>query len=324
MKQTDHFNLYTWAYEDFVNLEQMNENFKLLDAALFTRQRAGGHTQGLAAKARGELANLMLSRAHDGADVSFAEDTLLETFSDLSGVESYSQLLCAGGPRVAGSGAALTLTVNYNDGGNSYPRKTIVAASGTTTMGTITANGWFKTESLTIKYTAGGTSVGFAIYQGEKLLGEAEAASITSKSDKTTLTVPLVASIDPNVPCELRAISTGSGIGLYIWEMSLSAAEVLYSGGELTTKAKPLCAGALRLYLRYSGNAPQLAYQVDAGAFTALTPVQTRAGKTHGGSSCSLAIYEIDFGEVTDISFALKLTLTAADTQIYDYCAAVV
>ena len=40
MTKTEHFNLCTWAPEDFVDLDQVNENFTLLDAALAARQIA--------------------------------------------------------------------------------------------------------------------------------------------------------------------------------------------------------------------------------------------------------------------------------------------
>lgn len=325
MQKTEHFQLNTWAPEDFVDLEQMNANFTALDAALYTRQRAGNHTQALAAAARGELANLMLARAHDGADVSFAESTLLETFSDLSGIASYEKVICAGGPHFAASGAALTLTVNYNDGGNSYPRKTIAAPSGTTTLATLTAGGWFSTQQLTIKYTAGGTSVAFGVYQKGTLLGQSETQAIASKSDKTTLNIPLVAAIDPNVPCELRAVSTGSGLGLYIWEMSLTTTETVHTSGQLVTAAKTVTADALRLYLRYAGTAPTVSYRLGSGSFTAVTPTQTRTGKTHGGVACTLAIYDIaPQTAMVNAAFALKLALPAADTHVYDYCAAAI
>lgn len=323
MTKTEHFQLNTWAPEDFVDLSQINENFSALDAALYTHRTDAAHTERQSRAARCNLANLLLLHAHGGADVSFAENVLLETFQNLSGVESYAQLLCAGGPRLAGEGKNVTLTQNYNDGGNSFPRKTIVAANGTTKIAALSADGWFTTQSLSVKYSAGGPSVTFAVYQGETLLGQSAATAFATKSDKTTVSIPLTATIDPNAPCELRAVSSGSGVGVYIWEMTLTASETVHTSGHFVTKPQSLSGTGARVYIRWSGSAPAVSFSLSGGAFSACSAVQTRAAKTHSGAACTLGIYEIDFGgEQTDAALRLKLALSGTGAQVHDICAA--
>lgn len=273
----------------------------------------------------GNTANLILSEAHAGRAVDYKEDVLLNLFSGTGSLESIEHLICSGGLKIgAATGGSVAVTQNYNDGGNSFPRKTIVAANGTTKVATLTAGGFFTTQSLSVKYSAGGPSVVFAVYQGETLLGQSDATSFPTKSDKTTVNIPLVAAIEPNVSCELRAIATGSGVGVYIWEMTLTATETTYTSGNAVTKPEYFSGKRMKMYVKWSGEAPTLSYSVDNGEFTAFALGVAKDSKAYDGTACKLSVCEITLpSDKQSGNIRFKFALTGAGSMVYDYCVAV-
>lgn len=271
----------------------------------------------------GNMANLLLSEAHAGRDTTFKQDVLLGLFQNKSAVESASQLIISNGAKVGAAGGSLTLTQNFNDGGNSYPRKTVIAPSGDTTAATISATGYFAVSSLTIKYTAGGISVKFGLYQGGTLLGETAVTAIASKSDRTELTLTLTGTINPNEPCELRATSTGSGLGLYIWEMSLASTEVTYTSGSVVTKPEAFKAKRTILYIRWSGTKPTVSYSVGDGEFTMIPIGDGTDCTTYGGTACKRSTATVAMPTTQRSgNIRFKFELSGAGSAVYDYCVA--
>lgn len=217
----------------------------------------------------------------------------------------------------------LVFNQNFNDGGSSYPRKTIVAASGVTTIATLTTFNFRTTSSLTIKYTAGGTSVKFGLYQGGTLLGETAVTAIASKSDKTSLTLTLSATINPNEPCELRATSTGSGLGLYIWEMSLASTEVTYTSGSVVTKPEAFKAKRTILYMKWSGTKPTVSYSVGDGEFTMIPIGDGTDCTTYGGTACKRSTATVAMPTTQRSgNIRFKFELSGAGSAVHDYCVA--
>lgn len=217
----------------------------------------------------------------------------------------------------------LVFNQNFNDGGNSYPRKTIVAASGVTTIATLTTFNFRTTSSLKIKYTYGGTSVKFGLYQGGTLLGETAVTAISSQSGKTELTLTLTGTINPNEPCELRATSTGSGLGLYIWEMSLASTEVTYTSGSVVTKPEAFKAKRTILYIRWSGTKPTVSYSVGDGEFTMIPIGDGTDCTTYGGTACKRSTATVAMPTTQRSgNIRFKFELSGAGSAVYDYCVA--
>lgn len=273
----------------------------------------------------GNAANLILSEAHAGRAVDYKEDVLLNLFGDAGSLESIEQLICGAGLKVLGdTGGSVAVKQNYNDNGNSYPRKTIVAASGTTKIATLNAGGFFTTQSLEIKYSSGLQSVKFSIYQGETLLGQSAGITLPSKSDKTDISIPLVAEISPNAECELRAFSNNAGVGLYIWSMSLTATGTTYTSGNAVTKPEYFSGKRMKMYVKWSGEAPTLSYSVDNGEFTAFALGVAKDSKAYDGTACKLSVCEITLpSDKQSGNIRFKFALTGAGSMVYDYCVAV-
>lgn len=269
----------------------------------------------------GNMANVLLSEAHAGRATDYKQDVLLGLFKDKNDVQSLSQLRCSNGAYVLSAGGSITVAQNYNDGGHSYPRKSIIAASGDTTLATLSASGYFTTSKITIKYTMGGCAVKFGLYQGGVLLGESAENAITSKSDQTELSIPIIGTISPNESCELRATATGSGTGVYVWEMSVDADEVLYTAGNVVTLPESFSAKRMLLFMKWGGTLPTVSYSVGEGEFTMIPLDNQKDTKTYDGSSCKLSTAVVVLPEGSRSgTMRFKFELTGAGSAVYDYC----
>ena len=78
MTRTERLQLCRWAPEDFVSLEQVNENFTRLDAA-------GGSSQDAAATLRYNLAHEALQHLHDGCAPVRQRNLLTADFTKRTG-----------------------------------------------------------------------------------------------------------------------------------------------------------------------------------------------------------------------------------------------
>lgn len=78
MTRTERLQLCRWAPEDFVSLEQVNENFTRLDAV-------GGRSQDAAATLRYDLAHEALQHLHDGCAPVRQKNLLTADFTKRSG-----------------------------------------------------------------------------------------------------------------------------------------------------------------------------------------------------------------------------------------------
>lgn len=323
MTKTEHFNLYTWAPEDFVDLDQVNENFTLLDAALAARQTAAVRALRYAQGAQFNQANMMLHQAHAGADTSYAENVLLDTFKDLSGIASYEKLLCIGGPCVLSSGKSVAITSAFGGSSNFGVTKN----GETKTIGYLDAGGFAAVKSISFDYWSGGAALSFSICQNGKLLGQSTPVTYEYVgTNATAKTVSISANLDPNIRAELRCTVSGgsTAANIQLRDVTVAAVETLYTSGTVTTTARNVTGSALRLGVRYSGSAPVLTYKLGSAAFAAPAAPTVKQSKTHTGAPCTMAVYEIPFGgEKTNTPLQLKFALTGVGAQVHDYCAAV-
>lgn len=180
-------------------------------------------------------------------------------------------------------------------------------------------------HTVTIKYTAGGTTVTFGIYNGDVCVGQSAATSISNKSDKTTVTIPLTADLEPNIAYELRAISTGSGIGVFVWEQSTTNAAVTYTSGYAITAAEEFAGEQMKFFFKWKGTKPTVSYSVDNGAFSEISFDRTFTGTASGGYTHNQSVATVVFptGQKSG-SIRFKFELTDTGTAVFDYCAALI
>lgn len=319
MTKTDHLELYTWAEEDFVSMAQMNENFALLDEALADREEENQRTELYAEAAAGNLANVMLQLAHQGADTAYAENVLLDTFADAGKLNSHANALAREGLSIPAAGTAPVLSLNpevLNNGaaGLGSTARTLVASG--------VPDGYFSFTSLSFSFSGNrnSTAMKIEVEQNGTVLAQTTLTDLSPAGASTGRTVALSGLLDPNYPCHIYMTyqdHTGAAL-LRFTNFAMAGTGVRYSNATVITKAQSVRGKAAKIFVRAAGSAPQLAFQLGSGGFLVTNPTQTRPG-----DGATLYVYRIDLGaDSAEKNLALRFRLTS-ETVVRDYCAAI-
>ena len=306
MTRTQKLNLFTWELADPVSLDQMNENFSLLDiSAARTEAALWNSAMGL------------LAADHAGQNVSLSESAFVDALANPKKTASYTNLYfgehgtevltegASGSSGTFGNGTPQTRFEFPKDGTESEMLRFTPSGYGTMTKFSITGS----------QSGASDQNIYIRIYDGATKEAECT-VNFRPGSQGFTQDFSFNLLLDPNKTYSIKASQTkqsvSSSIQLSSW--SLTATAQVYTSGSFLSKQISVPAGATRMRLLCRANNANHTVSVseDGGTFSALS----LSRKTEDGIVLSSAQAAITAGTE---QIQLKFELGAAGAKIHDY-----
>ena len=276
MTRTQKLNLFTWALNDPVDLDQMNENFDRLDQS------------GRAAEAA--LWNsgiLLMDGARNGENTAAAENLHfgLLTAPESNGAYSRVKFSSTGASVPTAGQSNMTPSVSFVSIGHSTP--TFLTELHPTGYGSLTS----ITVSGTHSISNGTTRLHLLILRGAETAAEADKL-MTQQSGSYTCTVPISCELDPNSAYTVKAYAENmQPSGIQISGFVAEVTPIVPSSGSVTSAAIPVPDWAKRAKLLFRGGNHSLSaeYNLSGESWEALTLTQApSAGGRNYVSAVSL------------------------------------
>ena len=307
MTRTEHMQLYHWAPEDFVDLDQVNANFDALETV-------GGNYNTAAETLRYHLAHDAQEQHHAGRSVSRLRNLLTVDLSKPSGeAQNLDQLQDVDGTPILVPAIQADFTVE------SAERELLQNATGT--LCSFTPTGYGSLASVTLPAAESRvTDVTVRIVCGGTLLYESAKMDFAANEQKTV-----------SLQCEIIARRTYSlqlrrcsGNGSTVWTFpagtcSFTTSGAAYESGSFTSRAFTFGSGSVfDLWVYYTGEAPALARSMDGGIWHPMTAAGTETGFALDGSVCHVQRYRLT--DLAGHTMRLRFTLSSTTTRVRDCC----
>lgn len=306
MTRTERLQLCRWAPEDFVSLEQVNENFTRLDAA-------GGSSQDAAATLRYNLAHEALQHLHDGCAPVRQKNLLTADFTKRTGqLGALHQLQNVYGTPMLIPSVSETFSTTVED--------TPVLLENSHILCSFTPSGYGSVSAVTIgNFTGASEQVAVNILENGQVAATSETRAVAKDAGQT---FPVSLDIAPDRTYTLQLLrrdAEGYAAISASGAVSVTFTGTVYETGYFATKPLPLGAGGVfELWVYYIGPAPAAAYSLDGGDYQALTPVETGSGINSDGEACSLLRFLIP--DAAEKTLSLRFTLSSSDTLVRECC----
>lgn len=306
MTRTERLQLCRWVPEDFVSLEQVNENFTRLDAA-------GGSSQDAAATLRYNLAHEALQHLHDGCAPVRQKNLLTADFTKRTGqLGALHQLQNVYGTPMLIPSVSETFSTTVED--------TPVLLENSHILCSFTPSGYGSVSAVTIgNFTGASEQVAVNILENGQVAATSETRAVAKDAGQT---FPVSLDIAPDRTYTLQLLrrdAEGYAAISASGAVSVTFTGTVYETGYFATKPLPLGAGGVfELWVYYTGPAPAAAYSLDGGDHQALTPVETGSGINSDGETCSLLRFLIP--DAAEKTLSLRFTLSSSDTLVRECC----
>lgn len=306
MTRTERLQLCRWAPEDFVSLEQVNENFTRLDAV-------GGRSQDAAATLRYDLAHEALQHLHDGCAPVRQKNLLTADFTKRSGhFAALHQLQNVYGTPMLIPSVAETFSTTVED--------TPVLLEKSRCLCSFTPSGYGSISVVSVgNFSGPSEQIAVNILEGGQVAATSEKCAVSENAGQT---FPVSLDIAPGHTYTLQLLrydSEGYAEISASGTVSVAFTGTVYETGYFTTKPLPLGAGeAFELWVYHTGPAPAAAYSLDGAAYQSLTPVETGSGVNSDGEACSLLRFLIP--DAAQKTLSLRFTLSSSATLVRECC----
>ena len=306
MTRTERLQLCRWVPEDFVSLEQVNENFTRLDAA-------GGSSQDMAATLRYNLAHEALQHLHDGCAPVRQKNLLTADFTKRTGqLGALHQLQNVYGTPMLIPSVAETFSTTVG--------ATPVLLENSHILCSFTPSGYGFVSAVSVgNFSGPSEQIAVNILEGGQVAATSEKRAVSENAGQT---FPVSLGVAPGHTYTLQLLrydSEGYAEISASGAVSVAFTGTVYETGYFTTKPLPLGAGgAFELWVYHTGPAPAVAYSLDGGDHQALTPAGIGSGVNSDGEACSLLRFLIP--DAAQKTLILRFTLSSSATLVRECC----
>lgn len=307
MTQTEHLQLYHWAPEDFVNLDQINANFMALD-------QIGGEVRSAAGTLRYLLAHDAMQRLHTGTLAVRYRNLIAADFTRQEGqTQTLYHLQNVDGMPVLIPAIASDCTISDVDGHVQFCKEADVC--------TFVPDGYGQLTSVSIPAAnAASPGVRVSIVENGHVLAVSDTIPM---SEGQTATFSLSCDVAAGHTYAIRIYQGGSGSGTDGWRASGSYAVTfggtVYPEGYFTTRGFALTSGTeLALWVYHTGGAPAVAYSLDGGDWQPLTAAEHGSGMDSDANACRFLRFALPAPGAGTLR--LRFTLSDTATRVRECC----
>lgn len=324
MQKTTNLQLNSWLPDDPVILDEVNENFSVLDA------EAGRTNDGFSANASAHeimayhLTRRALESFHAGSLTGRARNLMLADYSKPGQYAELVHLELSGNKPVAAAEGLSSFQTPFLIPESEYTLICPLHLNSYTEIAHFVAEKNGQVTSVSFHFNNGASDMFLDIREDGQSVAQTEEFDISNNDVTLAVSFPLTAGKSYAVYASVRH-EPGTVSGLYLSDsggITVSGTGLTYESGYILSKTqKADRAGTMYLYACYGGTAPQISLSADGGEFLPLQQLWQEDTDDLSGQAAKLGLFLL--AGVPAKTLQLKLLLPDLSAELREFAAIV-
>ena len=316
MQETTNLQLNTWAEDDPVSLEEMNENFTLLDAEAGSLRQRLTKSENAHELTAYHLTQRAMEAYHANRIGQRTRNLFLADFSKFADFSELVHLELSENRPVAATTGFSSAQLDFPENGSAVFQP-FIRADSFVQIGSFYARQNGTVSTLTMHFSNGSNDM--YIEAREDGVSVAQTDTFTKDDSDVPLAISFSVTAGRTYSFYLRK-RADSSIAYQVTFYSnnkpvVSGTGLTYASGHALLKPFAVnSAGKLYLFADYYGTQPQIALSQSGGAFMPLSPVWTQSGRSFGDEDITTGLFMLN--GVAAQSSQIKLTLPNSTASV--------